>query len=787
MLTISLTSESISEFPSVHSKKAHTISFEKYMEAICSDLYRSRVEEYRRLKALPGHEAEAQAVKDGMPCIVPAGVCVGGHAVKDLQQISGLVCIDLDHTGIRTREIFELLKQLPFVKGLHISISDAGVKAFVRASIEDVKRNYAALYAAVGRAVSRQAGHPYDEKCKILTQPCFYSWHPEAYYNSAATIFSLDTTEETLQEEQMLQMDEQKKAAPGFLVQFVDDFERRNPFRRGSRNDLALKLGRMARSKGFSESELDQLVTLFGRHYANADFTHENIRERVVAGYQFVEGLKKKQEEENRCQESTSVSMAPVSVADEETSPEEVLEKNDALRATAPYISEEVYRHLPAFLQRCCQPANGNRERDLLLLGSLNSCSALLPGVSFFYKNRLYSPHFYLAVVAPAGTGKGVMSFTSTLLDPTQAVYDRQRREKKKEYEQALLEWEQEQQQARRTKRKPDLALKPEEPRAQYLKISATTSKSQLIQSLAAAGETGCCMCTTEINTLISSLGQDYGKYEDILCKAAHHEEVSSFYKIDGEPLVASSPHLALSMAGTQEQFRLFFRSLEVGLYSRFGIYTRQQNLLWESCAPGDSQTDLHQYFLELGGELREMHQALLQSPTLVTFTDAQWERHTRLFGRQLERVQLEGHESSAAIIFRSGLLAMRLAAVLTVFRKWDDYRYAKEYCCTDRDFQSALDIVQTLTEHSLLLSTSLPESLQPPVSLHSFHRMEEVLAALPRCFTYMEFVKAAQVTGVSESTGKRLIHRAVEAQLVVKQKDGYRKKNQKRIRQVPR
>ena len=101
----------------------------------------------------------------------------------------------------------------------------------------------------------------------------------------------------------------------------------------------------------------------------------------------------------------------------------------------------------------------------------------------------------------------------------------------------------------------------------QYLKISATTSKSRLIQSLAAAGEIGCCMTTTEINTLVSSLGQDCGKYEDILCKAAHHEEVSSSYKIDGDPIVVHHPHLALSIAGTQEQFRNFFRSLEVGLY----------------------------------------------------------------------------------------------------------------------------------------------------------------------------------------------------------------------------
>lgn len=174
-------------------------------------------------------------------------------------------------------------------------------------------------------------------------------------------------------------------------------------------------------------------------------------------------------------------------------------------------------------------------------------------------------------------------------------------------------------------------------------------------------------MTTTEINTLVSSLGQDCGKYEDILCKAAHHEEVSSSYKIDGDPIVVRHPHLALSIAGTQEQFRNFFRSLEVGLYSRFGIYTRQQSQLWESCAPQEGEVDLHSYFYGLGSELFEMHKLLLQSPTLVTFSPQQWQQHTAHFSLLLKRTLLEGRESSSGIVYRNGLLAMRLAAILTI------------------------------------------------------------------------------------------------------------------------
>lgn len=788
---------SVSEFPGVRSKTSRTITIREFVDTVRSDRYRRQVLEYRRLKALPGHEAEAQAIKENMPCIVPAGVCLNGHAVKDLSVHSRLLCVDLDHTDRRTQEVFGLACSLPFTYASIISISGEGIKMLVRVRMEDVRQDYARLYAAVGNAVSAHVGHPYDEKCKILTQPCFYSYHPEAYYNPEAVAFEMpEVVLESASSASAVPVAGNRKmslsaaeaipgdvrgsvptSACGFIPRLLDDFERNNPFRRGNRNDLALKLGRVAGSKGFSPDEMEKLISLFSDRYASGDFTAEDIRQRVVAGYQFVECLPKEQKEPARGQKGVRVTYTPVYGSNEEDAPEVVLEKNDELRADAPYIPDTVFASLPDFLIRCCRYTSDKRERDMALLGCLNSCSAIFPYVSFLYKRSLYSPHFYLASVAAAGAGKGIMAFTAILLDPTQEYYDQIRRANKKAYEQALLGWDSEQQQARREKRLPDINLKPEEPKAQYLKISATTSKSRLIEHLATAGEVGCCMATTEINTMVSSLGQDCGKYEDILCKAAHHEEVSSSYKVDGEPIVVKHPHLALNIAGTQEQFYIFFRSLEVGLFSRFAFYTRQQSQKWESCAPGDEQVDLRGYFQSLGKELLEMHKVLLESPTLVTFSPAQWQLHTTLFSELLRRVLLEGRDSSGSLIRRAGLLGMRLATILTIFRKWEDYRYAKEYCCTDADFRMAMDIVRTLVEHSLLLSTSLPDTNQPPVSMHRFHRLDEILSSLSKEFTYTDFVRSVQNTGMSESTGKRFLQKALKLQYIVKEENSYRKR----------
>lgn len=846
----------ISEFGSVRSKQSQTISLQEYVNKVRSDTFKAQVEEYRRLADQPGHEAEAQAVKDRMPCIVPAGVCSGGHAVKNLVKHSGLLQIDMDHTLLRTTEVCRLLCELPYVTVVHKSFSQNGVRAFVRVAAEDVMRNYEQLYAAVGEAVSRHAAHNYDSKCKILTQPSFYSWDADAYYNPDAETFKMQWGEETAPETGTISetaadaggavsrgiiseatdsgrtvsggaisevTDSKRKdsgvtnseksvseksvseksvsgiaasgtavsgtavsgtTAPGFLVQFLNDFEHRNPFRRGERNDLALKLGRVSRSKGFSKKELEEVISLFIRRYAATDFTAEDIRQRITAGYQFIDSLPQKTEIPGEGSNRVHFPYDPAEPPDAGSEEEDLLEKNNELRAQSPYIPDSAYSGLPQFLKDCVQYASDPRERDIILLGSLNCCSALFPGVSFFYKNALYSSHFYHALVANAAAGKGVVAFILSLLDATQEYYDRQRRDQKKAFEKAQMAWEAEVHQALREHRSPDSDKKPEEPKAKYLKTSSTTSKSRLLEQLATNGELGCHMSSTEINTLISSLAQDYGKYEDILCKAAHHEEISQSYKIDGDPIVVPRPHLALIMSGTPEQFTGFFRSHENGLYSRFLIYTRQLNPHWETCAPGEGRVDLREHFHTLGKKLFEMHKLLLESPTLVTFTPGQWERHTQQFGVWLKSALVEGKEFPTSIVFRHGLLAMRLASILTIFRKWDDYRYAKEYCCTDADFDTAMQIIATVIEHSLLLGTSLPDTGHPPVAMRKFHQFEDVLKKLPRIFSYIDFINAAKELGISVSTAKRYLRKAVEQELVVKQKDKYRKRRKRQGKQ---
>ena len=775
----------ICEFQNVRSRNPRPIRFGEFMERVCSPAYKEHVQNFRQLAADEATRAEAQRVKGDTPCVVITGNCREGHKVEHLVSFSGLLCIDLDHTDGRTAEIIRRVQSLPWVMAAFRSISGKGVKVVARVSTDDMRHRYAHLYAAVGSAVSACAEHPYDEKCKILTQPCYYSWDPDAFYRPDATPFRMPEPlkeDETLVPAPEAAVPASPKAEPkaepgaGFLVQFIDTFERRNPFVRGGRNDCTLKLGMWARSKGFSQEELEKLIQMFSYRHAAEDFTSFDIRQRILAGYQYVSKTQNAEKGANRGHFGVRGHLTPIWGDASGDEKDEMLENNEALMRSLPLIPDEVYAALPDYLQRCVLPAGNAYERDFLLLGSLVSCSAALPLVRFRYKQVEYSTHFYLGIVAPAGTGKGVLAFTHTLLDATEDYYARIRDEVERANEAADAAWKQEIGEAGKQHRAPDYSRRPRPQKLPYFKLSATTSKSRLIESLAAAGDVGCAMATTEMATLTEAIGTDYGRFEDILLKACHHEEVSSSYKVDGRPIVARRPRLAVSLSGTPEQFVAFFRTTETGLYSRFAICSRPASVQWESCAPDDDKPELTQYYRTLGDELLSLHTLLLKSPTLVTFSRRQWSEHTAYFSRMLQSAHAEGRDALMSILFRHGLLVMRLAAILTCFRKCAEFPGANEYRCTDTDFHSAMLITQTVLEHSLLLSSSLPDSARPVQPLQKPHKLESLLAALPEKFSYSEFMSQAADLQCSQSTCKRMLRRALASQLVEKEEDGYRK-----------
>ena len=770
---------------SVFDEHAVDMTLKEFVELLRGERWKAQVEEYQRLKA-SGRETEAKKLKRKLAALVIAGRCEGSHAETNLKQWSGDAMLDVDKCNGRVSEFLQVLKDTPWVKAAWRSVSYDGLKLVVRVEAESVDE-YRLAYALVAWHVAQLLAFPCDMSCKNPTRPCFASYDPEAFFRPDTEVFPWrrfvtehpDRVGEILAELKVKTPASASKplvAASGMLHTFFNEFLAQNPFVDGKKNEFLLKLGRIARYKGVGEEELARLKTLAVERLAGMGCAAGDIPPRIDSGYRYADMNKGPETPVFRAHKAQG---SPMRYSEPNEGEEEAeLEKLEAdkLRREVPCLPDELFDRLPDFLKRGLMHVRNKRERDILLLSMITNISGCLPGVRMNYGGMVYSADLYLVALAGSGRGKGVMQLAAILPAAIQEYYDELNRKDEREYRQKLLKWNLEERLAAQEKRVPDLDQCPEMPVERILKVAPNISKSQLILALEAGGSVGLVMNASELDMISSAMHQEYGKHDDVMRAASQHEEVSSYFKTDHRLVIVSDPHLALCASGTPAQLHKFISSLENGMYSRVAFYVGQAHWEYKSANPGKARLDMRAYFKGMGEELLRMFIFLSGSSTEVIFTEEQWKEHTERFRTYLREVVAEDDDSPGAIVLRHGLMMSRIAMVLTALRKCEPQWNTSEWKCSDEDFRTAMQIVDVLLEHSLLLSTSMDDTAGRIRPVKAFFKLRPILRTMPREFTYSELMAAANEAGLPTASVKRYLLRLVYYQIVEKEDGKYRK-----------
>lgn len=781
---------------SVFDEHAVDMTLKEFVKLLRGERWKVQVEEYQRLKA-SGRETEAKKLKRKLAALVIAGRCDGSHAETNLKQWSGDAMLDVDKCNGRVSEFLQVLKDTPWVKAAWRSVSYDGLKLVVRVEAESVDE-YRMAYALVAWHVAQLLAFPCDMSCKNPTRPCFASYDPEAFFRPDTEVFPWrrfvtehpDRVGEILAELKVKTPASASKppvAASGMLHTFFNEFLEQNPFVDGKKNEFLLKLGRIARYKGVGEEELARLKTLAVERLAGMGCAAGDIPPRIDSGYRYADMNKGPETPVFRAHKAQG---SPMRYSEPNEGEEEAeLEKLEAdkLRREVPCLPDELFDRLPDFLKRGLTHVRNKRERDILLLSMITNISGCLPGVRMNYGGMVYSADLYLVALAGSGRGKGVMQLAAILPAAIQEYYDELNRKDEREYRQKLLKWNLEERLAAQEKRVPDLDQCPEMPVERILKVAPNISKSQLILALEAGGAVGLVMNASELDMISSAMHQEYGKHDDVMRAASQHEEVSSYFKTDHRLVVVSDPHLALCASGTPAQLHKFISSLENGMYSRVAFYVGQAHWEYKSANPGKARLDMRAYFKGMGEELLRMFIFLSGSPTEVVFTEEQWKEHTERFRTYLREVVAEDDDSPGAIVLRHGLMMSRIAMVLTALRKCEPQWNTSEWKCSDEDFHTAMQIVDVLLEHSLLLSTSMDDIAGRIRPVKAFFKLRPVLKKMPREFTYSELMAAANEAGLPTASVKRYLLRLVYYQIVEKEDGKYRKTGKSWLRKPPK
>ena len=781
---------------SVFDEHAVDMTLKEFVELLRGERWKAQVEEYQRLKA-SGRETEAKKLKRKLAALVIAGRCEGSHAETNLKQWSGDAMLDVDKCNGRVSEFLQVLKDTPWVKAAWRSVSYDGLKLVVRVEAESVDE-YRLAYALVAWHVAQLLAFPCDMSCKNPTRPCFASYDPEAFFRPDTEVFPWrrfvtehpDRVGEILAELKVKTpagASGPPVAASGMLHTFFNEFLEQNPFVDGKKNEFLLKLGRIARYKGVGEEELARLKTLAVERLAGMGCAAGDILPRIDSGYRYADMNKGPETPASRAHKAQG-SLRRYSDSGEEGEEAEIEKlEADKLRRNVPCLPDELFDRLPDFLKRGLTHVRNKRERDILLLSMITNISGCLPGVRMNYGGMVYSADLYLVALAGSGRGKGVMQLAAILPAAIQEYYDELNRKDEREYRQKLLKWNLEERLAAQEKRVPDLDQCPEMPVERILKVAPNISKSQLILALEAGGAVGLVMNASELDMISSAMHQEYGKHDDVMRAASQHEEVSSYFKTDHRLVIVSDPHLALCASGTPAQLHKFISSLENGMYSRVAFYVGQAPWEYKSANPGKVRLDMRAYFKGMGEELLRMFIFLSGSSTEVIFTEEQWKEHTERFRTYLREVVAEDDDSPGAIVLRHGLMMSRIAMVLTALRKCEPQWNTSEWKCSDEDFRTAMQIVDVLLEHSLLLSTSMDDTAGRIRPVKAFFKLRPVLKKMPREFTYSELMAAANEAGLPTASVKRYLLRLVYYQIVEKEDGKYRKTGKSWLRKPPK
>ena len=781
---------------SVFDEHAVDMTLKEFVELLRGERWKAQVEEYQRLKA-SGRETEARKLKRKLAALVIAGRCEGSHAETNLKQWSGDAMLDVDKCNGRVSEFLKVLKDTPWVKAAWRSVSYDGLKLVVRVEAESVDE-YRLAYALVAWHVAQLLAFSCDMSCKNPTRPCFASYDPEAFFRPDTEVFPWrrfvtehpDRVGEILAELKVKTPASASKplvAASGMLHTFFNEFLAQNPFVDGKKNEFLLKLGRIARYKGVGEEELVRLKTLAVERLAGMGCAAGDILPRIDSGYRYADMNKGPETPASRAHKAQG-SLRRYSDSGEEGEEAEIEKlEADKLRRNVPCLPDELFDRLPDFLKRGLTHVRNKRERDILLLSMITNISGCLPGVRMNYGGMVYSADLYLVALAGSGRGKGVMQLAAILPAAIQGYYDELNRKDEREYRQKLLKWNLEERLAAQEKRVPDLDQCPEMPVERILKVAPNISKSQLILALEAGGSVGLVMNASELDMISSAMHQEYGKHDDVMRAASQHEEVSSYFKTDHRLVIVSDPHLALCASGTPAQLHKFISSLENGMYSRVAFYVGQAHWEYKSANPGKARLDMRAYFKGMGEELLRMFIFLSGSPTEVVFTEEQWKEHTERFRTYLREVVAEDDDSPGAIVLRHGLMMSRIAMVLTALRKCEPQWNTSEWKCSDEDFRTAMQIVDVLLEHSLLLSTSMDDTAGRIRPVKAFFKLRPILRTMPREFTYSELMAAANEAGLPTASVKRYLLRLVYYQIVEKEDGKYRKTGKSWLRKPPK
>jgi hypothetical protein len=427
-----------------------------------------------------------------------------------------------------------------------------------------------------------------------------------------------------------------------------------------------------------------------------------------------------------------------------------------------PIIDSTVHNTLPQLLRDCTAQFEDAREKDIVLISGLVVLSGCFSACKGKYGLKTVRPNLNGFIIAPAASGKGVMTFAVLLAHKIQKDFLISNEAERLEYEAKVSATDKSQETFKK-------------PRSRMIIIPGNSSSAAIYATLYDCNGVGI-ICETEADTLTGAIKQDWGNFSDILRKAFHHDTLSLNRKGYGSYIEIENPCLSTLLSGTPDQVPSLIKSPEDGLASRFIFYIYKRPIRWIDPTPCEDCPDLEELFLRKAELVAEIRTKLEDTKFTFSLSSEQFSMLNKQFEHEVEQIKnFEGEDAMSALA-RLGLICYRVAMVLSILRHNEKGLTNTKINCTEEDFKTSLYLASVFFDHAMVLYPILPQARYS----NMLPRMRKLFSLLPAGeeFSRKVAVEVGETIGISERAVGDYLLKFAELKLIIRLKTGIYKKN---------
>ena len=694
-----------------------------------------------------GNQEKANQLKKRLVAFTVSGLFEGGRKMSFLKSYNPFVILDIDKLDPQILpDLILKIKEIEFTRVVFISPSGRGLKIIVEVDTE--VKLHGLAYRQVCDYYEKALAVEIDKSGKDITRLCFMSYDPEVHFNEKSTVFNITESHTDISQVSNQSIELTPGRAPDFsseLANLTVDYKQafsvcvtevntKLEFKKGNRNNYIYQLGVNCRHAGIPlEFAIRESKKTF-------DLDNSEIEKTIKSAYNW------------KPYQSNEI-------------PKEV---QDELPETIP---QEVFDKLPSLLSRGCELLRGEKARDIFLSGALGVLSGCLPGVKGVYDGLSFYPNLFVFVIAPAGSGKGILKFAESLGQAYNDELIATSEKDFKNYKKAMIVFDRDCGMFKKGKME-EPPTEPEEPADKTLFIPANTSAAKLINQLKENEGSGI-LFESEADSLGNALKQDWGGYSDLMRKGFQHETISYSRQSSKKIIIIKKPKLSIAISGTPNQVTALIPSSEDGLFSRFIFYVFESEENWRDVSPEGRAKDFEALYEGLSKEVLEMIHFYQKNPVVFKLRKPQWRALNNYFKDKSKKASRDFGKEVLSVVRRMGLICFRIAMILSAIRKFEEREPGDILFCGEDDFKTALLLSKNYFEHGFFVFDRLPQFVNNKFQIKNA-RKQLFYDNLPQRFQRKEAIVISNKINVPQRSADRYLQALLKSNLLGKLNDSY-------------